>query len=212
MTPNDIQNMLEAISKSGINVKGDLVLEKHVEHEVANVEPGGIGIQINNGVAQSGDGTTKGNGGRPKRAGKTINKAFVYDAGEKTNVRLQMFYNGLKALEWIRKDTALKDFLSIFSGGETICRIVWTGDINALAGLFKELVTLKHFVKLPEGETIWVMVNARFWDHEGNKEFGNKRLGSTHPPIDVKDDLALLVDIMNPDTSLKEIRERLQSQ
>ena len=38
---------LEAISKSGIKVAGDLVLEKHVEHEVANVEAGGIGIQIN---------------------------------------------------------------------------------------------------------------------------------------------------------------------
>lgn len=49
MTPEDIQKMLESISKSGINVKGDLVLEKHVEHEVNNVEPGGIGIQINNG-------------------------------------------------------------------------------------------------------------------------------------------------------------------
>ena len=48
MNPEDIQKALEAISKGGINVKGDLVLEKHVEHEVANVEPGGIGIQINN--------------------------------------------------------------------------------------------------------------------------------------------------------------------
>lgn len=51
MNPEDIQKALEAISKGGINVKGDLVLEKHVEHEVANVEPGGIGIQINSGKA-----------------------------------------------------------------------------------------------------------------------------------------------------------------
>lgn len=45
----DIQTALEAISKSGIKVAGDLVLEKNVEYEVANVEDGGIGIQINNG-------------------------------------------------------------------------------------------------------------------------------------------------------------------
>lgn len=154
----------------------------------------------------------KNNGGRPKRAGTPINKAFIYDADDETNVRLQLFYNGLKVLGWIREDTDLRDFLSIFSGDETTCRIVWTGDINALAGLFKELITLRKFVKLPEGETIWVMVNARFWEREGNKEFGNERLGSTHPPIDLKDDIALLVDIMNPETSLKEIRERLQSQ
>lgn len=49
MNQEDIQKALEAISKSGISVKGDLVLEKHVEYEVNNVEEGGIGIQINNG-------------------------------------------------------------------------------------------------------------------------------------------------------------------
>jgi hypothetical protein len=152
------------------------------------------------------------NAGRPKRAGKPINKAFSYDAGDETNVRLQLFYNGLLALEWIRVDTDLRDFLSVFSGEETTCRIVWTGDINALAGLFRELVTLKHFVNLPEGETIWLMVNARFWNQEGNKEFGNERLGSTHPPIDIKDNLDLLVDILNPNTSLMAIRERMQNQ
>lgn len=152
------------------------------------------------------------NAGRPKRAGKPINKAFSYDAGDETNVRLQLFYNGLLALEWIRADTDLRDFLSLFSGEETTRRIVWTGDINSLTQLFKELVTRKHFVKLPEGETIWLMVNARFWEGEGNREFGNERLGSTHPPIDIKDDLDLLVDILNPNTSLKAIRERLQNQ
>ena len=40
---------LEAIGKCGITVNGDLVLEKNVEYEVANVESGGIGIQITNG-------------------------------------------------------------------------------------------------------------------------------------------------------------------
>jgi len=49
MKKEDIQAALEAIGKSGITVKGDLVLEKKVDYEVANVENGGIGIQINNG-------------------------------------------------------------------------------------------------------------------------------------------------------------------
>lgn len=47
MKQEDIIKALEAIKGSGINVKGDLVLEKHVDYEVANVEQGGIGIQIN---------------------------------------------------------------------------------------------------------------------------------------------------------------------
>ena len=49
MNQEDIQKALEAISKGGITVAGDLVLEKKVEYEVANVEAGGIGIQINHG-------------------------------------------------------------------------------------------------------------------------------------------------------------------
>ena len=38
--------LLEKILKSGITVQGDLVMEKHVENEIGNVEAGGIGIQI----------------------------------------------------------------------------------------------------------------------------------------------------------------------
>ena len=53
MNQEDIQKTLEAISKSGITVAGDLVLEKKVEYEVNNVENGGIGIQIINGEKTS---------------------------------------------------------------------------------------------------------------------------------------------------------------
>lgn len=49
MTKEEMMAALEAIGKNGITVKGDLVLEKKVDYEVANVENGGIGIQINNG-------------------------------------------------------------------------------------------------------------------------------------------------------------------
>ncbi len=49
MNVEDMQKALEAIGKSGITVNGDLVLEKHVAYEVANVEAGGVGIQVVNG-------------------------------------------------------------------------------------------------------------------------------------------------------------------
>lgn len=49
MTREYLQSALEALGKSGITVNGDLALEKHVENEIGNVEPGGTGIQINNG-------------------------------------------------------------------------------------------------------------------------------------------------------------------
>ena len=47
MTQEELQKALEAISKSGITVNGDLVLSKQVENEIGNVEAGGIGIQNN---------------------------------------------------------------------------------------------------------------------------------------------------------------------
>ena len=49
MKQEDIQAALEALGKGGIKVAGDLVIEKHVEYEVDNVEAGGIGIQVING-------------------------------------------------------------------------------------------------------------------------------------------------------------------
>ena len=67
MTQEDLQSALEALGKSGITVNGDLVLEKHVENEIGNVEPGGIGIQINNGDKE----------GTPMTAGDMEIKAAV---------------------------------------------------------------------------------------------------------------------------------------
>lgn len=43
--------LLEKILKSGITIQGDLVMEKHVENEIGNVEAGGVGIQIVHGAA-----------------------------------------------------------------------------------------------------------------------------------------------------------------
>ena len=68
MKKEDRQAALEAISKSGIQVAGDLVLEKNVEYEVANVEEGGIGIQINNGNSAKASSTPEvAGGGVPER-------------------------------------------------------------------------------------------------------------------------------------------------
>ena len=49
MNNDGMQKALETLGKGVIHVAGDLVVEKHVEYEVNNVEAGGIGIQINNG-------------------------------------------------------------------------------------------------------------------------------------------------------------------
>lgn len=45
----DLAEMIKALAQSGINVEGDLVMEKKVEYEVNGVAAGGIGIQVVNG-------------------------------------------------------------------------------------------------------------------------------------------------------------------
>ena len=89
---------------------------------------------------------------------------------------------------------------------------MWTGDINTLTALFKELVNVKGYLKLPQGESIWVMVNARFRDKAVNKEFGNERLGATRLPVDNKELIEKLVRIMNPNFPIEQLKEMMQSQ
>ena len=152
--------------------------------------------------------------GRPRKTGRAVKKSFVYRAltDADTNQHLQFLYNGLKQLQWIAADTLQKNFLKIFSGEDTSSRVVWTGDINTLAELFRELVQRKKYVQLPEGESIWVMVNARFWEKEGNHEFGNERLAATRAPLN-KENIDLLVRFMNPQLVVDDvIRQMNQSQ
>ena len=156
----------------------------------------------------------KSNAGRPRKAGRKCLKSFVYHAhtDEETNQRLQGLFFALLQLKWIADDTKSKTFLSIFSGEETTCRVVWTGEVNTLAELFRELVSRKEYVRLPEGESIWVMVNARFWDKAGNREFGNDRLRSTSMPAGSKETIDWLVKLMNPDMPMESLRELMQGQ
>ena len=189
--------------------KGSNYIDIH-DNEVVNLNVDKGTVSIDKGEITQGK--AKGKGGRPRRSGKKINKAFIYDAGEETNQRLQLLYNGLKALNWIREDSDLKSFMSLFSGGETRCRLVWTGEVNALTELFKELVTRRKLVKLPKGESIWIMVNARFWNKEGNREFGSDKLRMTKAPTENKENIDTLVMVMNPNTSVEELKKAILRQ
>lgn len=55
MTDEEYLNFLK---DAKVVVNGDLVGNKHVEHEIGNVEAGGIGIQINNNYATPAPGTS----------------------------------------------------------------------------------------------------------------------------------------------------------
>ena len=197
---------VQITDKPIVNVFGDVNIEKKQDEAVdgVNAEDAEIVEEVKSSSKR----------GRPRKTGKAIQKSFVYRAltDADTNQRLQFLYNGLKQLQWIAANTLQKNFLKIFSGEDTSCRVVWTGDINTLAELFRELVQRKKYVRLPEGESIWVMVNARFWEKEGNHEFGNERLAATRAPLN-KENIDLLVRFMNPRLVVDDvIRQMNQSQ
>lgn len=198
---------VQITDKPIVNVFGNINVDRSQENTVVDVEAEEAEIVEEVKVS--------GKRGRPKKTGKLVQKSFIYRAltDEDTNQRLQFLYNGLKQLQWIAANTQQKNFLKIFSGEDTSCRVVWAGDINTLAELFRELVQRKKYVQLPSGESIWVMVNARFWEKEGNHEFGNERLAATRPPLDNKENIDLLVRFMNPHLVVDDvIRQMNQSQ
>ena len=149
--------------------------------------------------------------GRPKKKGTNITNAFFYTEKDSA-VRLSLLFTALKALEWISPDTDQKLFIDLFGGGEMVCkRVIWTGNVNVLADMFRRMVNKRGLIQLPKGLSLWVMVNSHFWDKEKNNEFGTDRLRRTHPPV--KEDLTItyLVNIIDTTHSIDSIRKMLET-
>ena len=146
-------------------------------------------------------------GGRPKKTGTKIRAAFNYE-GEL--VRVGMLFQGLLALEWIDEKTDRQLFLELFSGGEVSQRIIWTGDANTLAELFKRLVKERQLVALPEKHTLWVMVSGHFWNQKRGVEFEADQLRKAHAPKENDRTLAYLVNVLDTEVTLDEVREMMQ--
>ena len=146
-------------------------------------------------------------GGRPKKAGTHITQSFIYE-GE--TVRLGMLFQGLCALGWIDAKTDMQQFIELFSGGEVRQRVIWKGEANTLAELFRRLVNERGIVKLPEKLTLWVMVSGHFWNQKRGEEFETDMLRKAHAPKENDQTLTYLVNILDPDVPLNEVRRMMQ--
>jgi len=150
--------------------------------------------------------------GRPKRAGTVISKAFIYEGAKEHSARLMMLCEGMRALGWIHSDTNVQLFIDMFSGGEIRQRIIWTGDANTLAALFKRLVNERGLVTLPDKHSLWVMVSGHFWDKNRGQEFESTKLRNTHAPKENDQTIAYLVSILDPEVSMDKVREMMENQ
>ena len=88
--------------------KTEIVFEKNVEYEIGNVEAGGIGVQVNQGVQ------TVDNGAKPSKTSsqskpetfKMVNDVFTYKWTKQHSERVTHFYQYLVKLHAIDKDTS----------------------------------------------------------------------------------------------------------
>ena len=169
MNKEDLQAALEAISKSGIQVAGDFVLEKHVEHEVANVESGGIGIQIVNGSTPKVASPRKGSGKKdsaekPEKPRETMT---LKRKGSVTEPHLMLLYMALTKEQWIDGNDA--DFKALFSGSrDEDCELVWLGKYGkgTLVELFKQMAGA-GLIEVPQGFTMSAILEGHFKDKNG---------------------------------------------
>ena len=169
MKKEDLQAALEAISKSGIQVAGDLVLEKNVEYEVANVEDGGIGIQIVNGSTPKVANPKKGSGKKdsdekppkPREVMTLKRRSKVLDG------HLTLLFQKLTKEGWI--DGFEANFKNLFSGQrDENCQLTWTGlyGKGTLVELFKQLIKAE-LIDVPAGFTLSSILEGHFMDKQG---------------------------------------------
>lgn len=136
--------MMEMLGKSGIHVAGDLVLEKHVENEIGNVEAGGIGIQIIN--SEKKPTSPKPNKKSEKKPSSDKPKTLKYythgNNGKlmEQRKRVTIVYRKLNEWGWIDDNTTANDFDSFFEGEPRHCNITWIANTTILTILLQELI------------------------------------------------------------------------
>lgn len=158
----DTKEILASLPAGAINVNGDLVIEKHVEYEVNNVEKGGQGIVINNYAANK----------APVSKAHSNDCSFKFEVEDKQefNIAIQQFTNILKEAKLVPDDMDYLKMTRLFSGESCKTRYIWKGTKTFLHHLINKLCDGDNpiITTYPEGVTRWVVVSCRFYDEKGN--------------------------------------------
>ena len=187
------EEKLALLKNAGVTVLGDLVLEKHVEHEIGVVQDGGIGIQIVNGgsAAPKRDGRKKVSGGA-----KTTDAVFTYRFLEdkEGHLRIVKLYQLLIKAGWIDKDSKPEVFCDLFMGEAKSLTIKWIGRQQDLYYLIKRLSS-RGLIKCPKGATKWVITGSHFVDGQ-SRPFSD--WNSQHDPKMSAPAIEKLCDVLDP--------------
>ena len=107
--------------------------------------------------------------------------------------RITKLYQFLLRAKWIASDTPPDDFLAIFSGEVTNCKIRWTGKKTYLVYLFR-LLTDKKYISTPKGIGRWMIVGSHFIDAH-NRLF--TLLNSQRIPVKAQQTIEQLSELLN---------------
>lgn len=184
--------------------KTEIVFEKNVEYEIGNVEAGGIGVQVNQGVQTVDNGAKKpantASQSRPAATFKMVNDVFTYKWTKQHPERVTHFYQYLVKLHAIDKDTSHEEFEKLFTGVPTDVTVKWIAPKSALKFLMSTLKK-RGYIK-PEGK-IWVITESHFKDAQNNL-FKNMR--NEHDPEYLEDVINRIADTLDPNHDVKAIK------
>ena len=184
--------------------KTEIVFEKNVEYEIGNVEAGGIGVQVNQGVQTVDNGAKNpsktASQSKPAATFKMVNDVFTYKWTKQHPERVTHFYQYLVKLHAIDKDTSHEEFEKLFTGVPTDVTVKWIAPKSALKFLMSTLKK-RGYIK-PEGK-IWVITESHFKDAQNNL-FKNMR--NEHDPEYLEDVINRIADTLNPNHDVKAIK------
>ena len=124
---------------------------------------------------------------------RVTNATFTYRWLATAPHRITNLYQYLLRAKWIASDTPPDDFLAIFSGEVTNCKIRWTGKKTYLVYLFR-LLTDKQYISTPKGIGRWMIVGSHFIDAH-NRLF--TLLNSQRIPVKAQQTIEQLSELLN---------------
>ncbi len=130
---------------------------------------------------------------RKRPTPRVTNATFTYRWLATAPQRITKLYQYLLRAKWIASDTPPDDFLAIFSGEVTNCKIRWTGKKTYLVYLFR-LLTDKKYISTPKGIGRWMIVGSHFIDTH-NRLF--TLLNSQRKPVKAQQTIEQLSELLN---------------
>ena len=115
---------------------------------------------------------------------------------ESEQQRIIQLYQCLLRAGWIASNTNPEDFLSLFSGHDTNCKILWTGKKTYLVYLFK-LLTDRQYISTSKGVGRWMIVSSHFVDVHGRLF---THLNSQRTPLKAQQTIDQLAELLNAAT------------